>query len=478
MGEAGPDATAALAAPLWAPRAWIAGRWHDAVVLQAGADGHWEHIEAGVAAPAGAMRLAGPVVAGLVNGHSHAFQRAFAGLAERREGEHDDFWAWRDGMYRVALRLTAPQLRAIAAQLYVELLRGGYTHTCEFHYLHNDAAGRAYVPLAGAGLSMAEALVAGADAAGMGLTLLPAVYERAGFAQAQLHAEQRRFAADAAAVLDLRTALRALARTRGAGLPALQVGVALHSLRAATPQAIERLRRDEDAGPIHIHIAEQVREVDDCLRATGLRPIQWLLQHAAPDRRWHLVHATHATAAEIAGVAASGAGVVLCPSTEANLGDGVVDLPGWLDQGVAITLGSDSNVTRSGTEEVRLLEYSQRLLRRLRCVAAAPQHGAPSTAARLWTRVTEAGAAAAGLQRWGLQVGARADLLVVDTAASALLGIPAAHLLDAVVFSSPARPFRDVLVAGRWVVRNHHHGAAGAIATRFAAALGEVWEGE
>jgi len=306
---------------------------------------------------------------------------------------------------------------------------------------------------------------------------MPAVYERAGFAQAQLRTEQRRFAADAAAVLMLRAALRDLARGRDAGLPALQVGVALHSLRAATPQAIERLRRDADTGPIHIHVAEQQREVDDCLAATGLRPIQWLLQHAAPDPRWHLVHATHATAAEIAGVAACGAGVVLCPSTEANLGDGVADLPAWLDRGVGITLGSDSNVTRSGPEEVRLLEYSQRLLRRLRCVAAAPQRGEPSTAARLWRCVTEAGAGAAGLERWGLQVGARADLLVVDTAASALLGIPPAHLLDAMIFSSPARPFRDVLVAGRWVVRDHHHEAAAAIAARFAATLDELWQG-
>jgi formimidoylglutamate deiminase len=254
------------------------------------------------------------------------------------------------------------------------------------------------------------------------------------------------------------------------------VGVALHSLRAASPAAIEALVAGCDGAPIHIHIAEQSQEVDDCLAATGLRPIEWLCRNAAPDRRWQLVHATHATLEEIHAVARAGAGVVLCPATEANLGDGIVDLPAWLREGVPVSLGSDSNVARSAMEELRLLEYAQRLGRRVRCVAAAPQQGEPSTAARLWSQVERGGAAAGGFERWGLEVGARADLLVVDVDAPALLGVPASHLLDALMFSSPIRPFRDVLVAGRWVSRDHRADQGEAIGQRFTAAMQALWQ--
>ena len=257
--------------------------------------------------------------------------------------------------------------------------------------------------------------------------------------------------------------------------PPVRVGLALHSLRAATPAAIARLCAGADDAPIHIHIAEQTGEVDDCLAQTGLRPIEWLLQNAPVDRRWHLVHATHATAAEIQAVARSGAGVVLCPSTEANLGDGIPDLPAWLHHDVPLSLGTDSHVCRSALEELRLLETAQRLARRVRCVAAAPQQGHASTAARLLSRVTAGGAAAAGYPTWGLQVGARADLLVVDSATPALLGIPASQLLDALVFSSPSRPFRDVLVAGRWVHRDHQSPQSAQVAQRFTTAMEQLW---
>ncbi len=471
-----PPAAAAAAddcpALLWAPRAWVDGRWQEAVALQA-AEGQWTRVDAGVACPPGAFVLEGPALPGLVNGHSHAFQRAFAGMAERRKVDQDDFWSWRDHMYRVALRVTPAQQHAIAAQLYVELLRSGFTHTCEFHYLHNDTDGRVYsedVP------GMAHALADAAAESGMGLTLLPTVYERAGFAQPALRDDQRRFRADAAAVLATR---ERLSRYRGRGPlgPALQVGVAVHSLRAASAASIERLARDGDDAPIHIHIAEQTREVDECLEATGLRPIDWLCRHVDLDRRWQLVHATHATPGEIEAVARTGAGVVLCPSTEANLGDGVPDLPAWLRRGVPLALGSDSNATRSALEELRLLEYAQRLARRVRCVGAAPQDQEPSTAARLFQRALAGGAAAAGFAHWGLQPGARADLLVVDTAAPALLGVPPSHTLDAMVFSSPNRPFRDVLVAGRWITRAHHTPHAADIARRFTAAMQALWAG-
>jgi formimidoylglutamate deiminase len=470
------QAGALVSGLLWAPQAWLEGRWQVSVVLQAGADGTWERVETGAPCPLGALVLDGPVVPGLVNAHSHAFQRAFAGLAERREVNQDDFWSWRDHMYRVALRVSPAQQRAIAAQLYVELLRGGFTHTCEFHYLHNAADGSPYGEGA---LTMAQAIAEAALDVGMGLTLLPTVYERAGFTQPVLREDQRRFRADAAAVLATRDALRrhAASRTGAAAAPGVfTVGLALHSLRAASAESIARLIEGSDDAPIHIHIAEQTREVDDCLEATGLRPIEWLCRNVALDRRWQLVHATHGTASEIDAIARSGAGVVVCPTTEANLGDGIPDLPAWLRQGVPLSLGSDSNATRSALEELRLLEYAQRLARRVRCVAAAPQENEPATAARLLSRVLAGGAAAAGFARWGLEPGARADLLVVDTAAPAMLGIPPTHTLDAMVFSSPNRPFRDVLVAGRWVTRNHHTPGAAAIAQRFTAAMDELWK--
>lgn len=457
---------------LWTRLAWIDGRWQRNVSLRIGDDDHWADVAVGTTPGPDASVLAGPALPGLVNAHSHAFQRAFAGLAERRDADQDDFWTWRERMYRTALRITPEQQQAVAAQLFLELTRGGFTQVCEFHYLHNALDGDPYYADPP---RMARAIAAAAQEVGIGLTLLPTVYERAGFSQPTLHENQRRFGADAETVLAMRDALRQPAIPQMPHALPVRVGLALHSLRAATPHAIERLIEGSDEAPIHIHVAEQAREVDDCLTATGLRPVEWLCRHAALDRRWQLVHATHATAAEIESVARCGAGVVLCPSTEANLGDGVVDLPGWLHHGVPIALGTDSHVTRSALEEMRLLEYGQRQARRLRCVAADPGHGQPSTAARLWNRVLDGGAAAAGFKRWGLQAGARADLLVLDTSASSLLGLPDSHLLDALVFSSPTRPFRDVLIGGHWAIREHRSAQRAPIGARFVEAMEQLW---
>ncbi len=452
---------------LWAPRAWIEGRWVDAVLLHADADGHWADIDVGSAPPPQATVLPGPVLPGLVDAHSHAFQRAFAGLAERRSGEHDDFWSWRDRMYGVASRVTPAQLRAVAAQLYTELLCGGYTQVCEFHYLHHDPDGAPYADA----LAMSRALADAAACAGIGLTLLPVLYERAGFTQPQLRPDQRRFATDVSSVLALRDGVRAWQR------PLVSAGVAIHSLRAAAPASMRTLvqRLEGDAGPIHIHVAEQTAEVDDCLAATGARPIAWLARELPLDARWQLVHATHALPAEIDAVAASGAGVVLCPSTEANLGDGLADLPRWLAGGVPLTLGSDSNVCRSWTEELRWLDYGQRLLQRRRNVAALPALHEGATAARLFDRTLAGGAAAAGLPAWGLVPSARADLLVLDLQAAGLLGVPATHALDALVFATGAPALREVWVAGRRVVAGGLPVAAPAITMAFAAAMAELW---
>ncbi|HMO46186.1 MAG TPA: formimidoylglutamate deiminase [Rubrivivax sp.] len=444
----------------WAPRAWLGGGWAERVLLRVGGDGQWAEVAPGVTAPAQAEVLPGPVLPGLVNAHSHAFQRAFAGLAEGRESDTDDFWSWRDRMYRVALRITPAQLRAIAAMLYAELLRGGYTQVCEFHYLQHRPDGRPYDDR----LELSWALADAAAEAGIGLTLLPVLYQRAGFTQPALRDDQRRFAADSGAVRELQRGVA------GASRPLLNAGVAIHSLRAAEPAAIAALLDGLGDVPVHIHAAEQTAEVDDCLQATGRRPIEWLCAHAAPDARWQLVHATHAAPAEIAAVAQSGAGIVICPSTEANLGDGLTDMPGWLNAGVPLAIGSDSHVTRAWPEELRWLDYGQRLQRRQRNVCAAPAEGLPSTAARLLQRALHGGGRAAGFGRWGLQPGARADLLLIDTADASLLGMPEDRLLDALVFSSPGDPFRDVMVAGRWVPRDRT-----AVAARFAAAMRALW---
>jgi len=454
---------------LWAPRAWLTTGWQQNVLLTVAPTGHWSAITPNIPAPPpNAEVLQGPLIPSLINAHSHSFQRAFAGLAERRESDADDFWSWRDRMYRVALRLTPEHLRAIAAHLFIELLRGGYTHVCEFHYLQHDHDGKPYADP----LELSWAVADAAAQAGIGLTMLPVLYERAGFAQPALRDDQRRFRTSPQSVWAARHGLA----TSGRAL--LNAGVAIHSLRAAKPESIALLRKLAQGfdGPIHIHVAEQTAEVDDCLAATGARPIEWLAREGLLDKRWQLVHATHTLAQELEAVAASGAGVVLCPSTEANLGDGLCDLPGWLDAGAPITIGSDSHVTREWREELRWLDYGQRLARRQRNVAAAPGKGEPSTAQHLFSRVLEGSAAAAGMQSWGLQTGARADGLVVDQQGASLIGLPAPQLLDALVFSSPGRPWRDVLAAGRWVVQDHRHAAAEAVTRRFEAAMHDLWE--
>ncbi|MDT7521501.1 formimidoylglutamate deiminase [Rhodoferax sp. TBRC 17198] len=434
----------------WAPQAWVNGRWENEVCLEVDARGHWAAITAGITPPpAHATVLRGPVLPGMVNAHSHAFQRAFAGLAERRESAADDFWSWRDRMYGVALRITPAQLRAVAAQLYVELLQGGYTQVCEFHYLHHQENGQPYADEA----TMAWAVADAAHDAGMGLTVLPVLYERAGFAQPALRPDQRRFAGTPEFIARLHRKVQA------AGRPLVNAGVSIHSLRAASAESIAALLAqvgDADV-PIHIHVAEQMQEVRDCVSATGLRPIAWLAEHQKMDARWQLVHATHTEQAEIDAVARTGAGIVICPSTEGNLGDGFADLPAWLSAGVPMAVGSDSHVSRQWAEELRWLEYGQRLRLQQRNVAALPGHQ-PSTAARLLNQAISSGAAAAGFKQWGLQPGARADMVVLNMKTPGLLGIPHTHTLDALVFACNHAAIDEVYVAGkRQVSRGVHH---------------------
>lgn len=428
----------------FAPQAWIAGGWQHDVLLEAGADGRWASVRADVPDDkrGDAVALPGPVLPGIVNGHSHAFQRGIAGLTERSGAGQDDFWRWRDRMYAAALRISPEQLEAIAAQLYAELLAAGYTQVCEFHYLHNDTAGKPYADPA----ELSMALVRAAQRTGIGLTLLPTLYMRSGFAAPGLRDDQRRFASTPDSVLRISDTVRRLGQSDGR----VTAGVALHSLRAVDREALRETAQAAAAQalPVHIHIAEQQQEVADCLERHGLRPIEWLLQNVTVDPRWNLVHATQATVPELDGVRAQGAAIVICPSTEGNLGDGVFDLAAWLGASGRWSIGSDSHVTRSWQEELRLLEYSQRFALRQRNVAARAAVS-ESTAAALFEGALEGGSAAAGVPLGGLAVGQRADFVVVDTTSPALLGIPPDHWLDAVVFSSPDARFRQVFVAGR-----------------------------
>ena len=431
----------------FAPQAWVAGAWAQDVLLGVAVDGNWSQIEPNASEQqrVTATRLNGPVLPGVVNAHSHAFQRAIVGLTERRSSgaaTADDFWSWRDRMYSAANCITPDQLEIIATQLYAELLAGGYTQVCEFQYLHNALTGSPFANPA----EMSLALVRAAQRTGMGLTLLPTLYMRAGFSATGLRDDQRRFASTPDSIVRIVEDVQ----RHAAGDARINVGVAIHSLRAVNPAALKELTAYAHAAalPVHIHIAEQTQEVDDCLAHTGQRPIEWLLNQTEVDARWSLVHATHTTPDELLGVQACGASIVICPATEANLGDGVFDLPGYAKVRGTFSIGSDSHVTRRWSEELRLLEYSQRLTQRKRNVAAQVM-GQPSSAAALFEAALGGGLAASGRPLGGIKVGQRADFCVLDAQSPALLGIQADHVLDALVFSSPDARFDAVYVAGQ-----------------------------
>ncbi len=451
----------------FARRAWLQGQWASNVLLGVDAQGRWSAVvpNTNTELHANAHVLDGPVLPGLVNAHSHAFQRCMVGLTERMgpgAQATDDFWSWRDRMYAAANCITPDQLETIATQLYAELLAGGYTQVCEFHYLHNAVGGAPYAQPA----EMSLALVRAAQATGIGLTLLPTLYMRSGFGAVALRDDQRRFGCSVDALMRMVDDLT----TRTAADRQINVGVALHSLRAVGLPALKVLAAyaSQRAMPVHLHIAEQTQEVDDCLVQTGLRPIEWLLQHVEVDARWNLVHATHTTPQELSAVKASGASIVICPSTEANLGDGVFDLPRYGALKGSWSIGSDSHVTRSWPEELRLLEYSQRLALRRRNVAAQSL-GHTSSAAALFQGALAGGPAASGRALGGIAVGQRADFVVLNTTCDGLLGVPAEQLLDALVFSSPQTRFQTVYVAGQRVALN---GAPG-----FSQAMHDLWGG-
>ncbi len=389
---------------LHAAHARLPGAWARDVRITIDPDGSIGAVTPG-SAPAPGDERVGRVLPGMANTHCHAFQRAFAGLTERASGPDDDFWSWREAMYRHVAALDPEAFEAIAVQAYAEMLRHGYTSVCEFHYVHRDPDGQRY----GDPAELSRRLIAAAQRTGIALTLLPVLYHHGGFGRRELSPAQRRFAADADFVLEIVHALKPLEH------PELVIGAAAHSLRAAEPLEIRRLVNETPgSGPFHVHAAEQLREVEECVAATGRRPIQLLLDTVGIDERWTVVHATHLDDAEVAALAASGATVSICPSTEASLGDGLFRFPEYATARGRWGIGSDSNVCRDPLEELRLLEYGQRLVRRRRNFEARP--AGTEIAEWLWEQAA-GGGGATGRAAGTITPGARADLLALRASA-------------------------------------------------------------
>lgn len=372
-----------------------------------------------------------PSLPAIANTHSHAFQRAMAGLTERRGDPADSFWTWREAMYRFAARINPEQLYAIAAQLYGEMLEAGFTQVCEFHYLHHQPDGTPYADPS----EMSQAIIRAAEDAGIGLTLLPVLYQTGGFDGRALNDGQKRFGHDTEAYLRL---LEGLKKQES---HLLKIGVALHSLRAV-PEATLKSLLPALAGqelPIHIHIAEQMAEVRECEAVRGARPVQWLLDNVDVDARWCLVHATHMNAKETRALAKSKAVVSICPTTEANLGDGIFPLADFLKAKGRISIGSDSNVSVSVAEELRWLEYGQRLKHQQRNIVASDRQ--PSVGQSLLEAVAKGGWQASGVPK-------RGDTITLDGNAPCLFGATDADLADRFIFAGNRPLIRGVTAHG------------------------------
>ncbi|NOZ43102.1 MAG: formimidoylglutamate deiminase [Alphaproteobacteria bacterium] len=395
------------------------------------------------------QKITGFALPAFANSHSHAFQRLLTGRTECRHPGEDNFWSWRELMYRFATLLTPEDLKNIAAFVYLEMLKAGYGAVAEFHYLHHQPSGQAYDTRA----ELSLAIIAAADKVGITLTHLPVLYQRGGFDNRPLNNNQRRFYHDSDAFLRLVDNLYDQVKNNPSGH---RLGVAFHSLRAVPAAALKQVLAAIDPEmPCHIHIAEQLKEVEDCQEHTGQRPLEWLMSHIEVNHRWCLVHATHMTAAEITAVATAGAVVSLCPSTEANLGDGLFPLAPFLDAGGRVAIGSDSNSLIDPIEESRWLEYGARLHGRRRNIAAHDQE--PHTGTALFSAIQRGGAQALGQKTGMITVGQRADIMVVDDRADSLCALAENNILDALIFAGNRHDIRHVMVAGTWVITDRHH---------------------
>jgi formimidoylglutamate deiminase len=405
--------------------------WISSITVDAGA--HHSAADAHIALP------------GMPNLHSHAFQRAMAGLAEIKSSDGDSFWTWRQAMYRFVEQVTPDDLLAISTQLYCEMLEAGFTSVAEFHYLHHDQTGKPYGDIG----EMTKAIAGAANETGIGLTMLPVFYANSGVGGKPPAEGQRRFINSP----DSYEKLFARAEDILKSLPDAAVGITPHSLRAVTPQSLNQVLSLSEKCPVHIHIAEQIKEVDELLSWSGQRPVEWLLDHANVDQRWCLIHATHLTAAERQGIAHRNAVVGLCPITEANLGDGIFDGVNYLGEGGQFGIGSDSNVRISVAEELRSLEYSQRLRDQGRNLLVTDG----STGRSLFDNAVRGGAQASGRKIGKLEVGYRADIITLDDSNPTLIGRSGDEWLDSWIFAGDNQVVSDVWVGGKHMVINGNH---------------------
>ena len=435
---------------LYAEDALLPTGWARGVLVEWNQDGVITRVQT-ASDPAGHTRAQGPLLPGMPNVHSHSFQRAMAGLAEVRGHPTDDFWTWREEMYRLVRLLEPEDIEAITAHLYIEMLKHGYTSVAEFHYLHNDRDGKPYEDRA----ELANAIVTGASASGIALTLLPVLYAHGGFGHKPLSPAQRRFRSDPAGLMDL---LQDLARWHLPS-PLLRFGIAPHSARAVDAllltELVDAATRLDPTMPVHMHVSEQVAEVVDCIATHGTTPLVWISELVDLDSRWTLIHSTHLTALEMRTAAKAGACLGLCPMTEGNLGDGIFDFVPWFELRGAWGIGGDSHVCVSPMQELRQLEYSQRLRLRIRNVAA--EEDFPDVAANLWNSAASGGAQAIGHPVGAIVPGRRADLVVLDGDDIDFEALGARARLGVAMFSGDSNRVRDVLVAGRPVIESGRH---------------------
>lgn len=432
---------------IFAERILLADGWSKNKTLVI-TDGVITSIEDGQSSDA---QCVGTVIPGMVNCHSHAFQRAFAGFSEQGSEGQDSFWTWRKIMYKFLGQLTAENAQVIATQLYIEMLKMGYTRVAEFHYLHHDISGENYDELA----TMAKAIFNAASKSGIGLTLLPVLYRFSGFGPLPANEGQKRFINDIEQFNQLVTDCFALSKQ----FDNTNVGIAPHSLRAVDKQSllatVEHVRNLDAKAPIHIHIAEQQQEVDDCIAHYGQRPVQWLLENAEMDEQWCLIHATHINEQEQQGIIASKAIAGICPTTEANLGDGIFPTTEFLQANGTFAIGSDSHISVNPVEELRWLEYAQRLIKQQRAILASDEQ--VSVGRNLWQKAALGGAQSTSSNTGELAIGKQADLLVLNASKLALFAHDEQHLLDSVIFASQNNLVEEVMVNGHWVVTGGKH---------------------
>lgn len=438
----------------FAELALLPGGWAENVRLEL-QDGLIKSITSN-ASSENAERLRGAVLPGMINLHSHAFQRALAGLSEHTVGIADTFWTWRGSMYALANRFTPELQLAVATQLYIEMLKAGYTSVAEFHYLHQPQP-----------LAMSESLLEAARQSGIHLLLLPSLYQQSGIGEQPLTARQKKFYLKAEEYVSLVEKLRVTLHHEAN----LELGIAPHSLRAVAPKVLLELSESFKNLPFHIHAAEQVKEVEASLEVLRARPVEYLLDHFDVNEHWCLIHCTHTTTEELKRLAASGATVGLCPTTEGNLGDGIFKLPTYLRQRGSFGIGTDSNTSVSPVEELRWLEYTQRLKARSRNISAGERG---SSGMQLYTNALEGGRRAFGSNIGRLEVGQRANVIVLDTEHPNLVGHSKETLLDAFLFSGNQPLVRDVMVAGEWLVRGGRHALEEASYSSFAKVMKEL----